>query len=302
MEQQEFRRRQKPEVSEESGGVSGTAFLSRDEITKQKDLALVDRELEKSGIEPLETKGGVESAEARLEKIEGYLVQAADILARGISYEAYEKNAEAFSADVSRLEQIFSYIEIELVSFRARVELDYPKVPFFQKFAVLLLGLVRGAVRESTIMNTFGGHARKRTALFGAAESFEKIIRENRKNISRVRAEIQAEQEQQKEESEKTRKSMVSDRKVQRKKWIDIKLNELLLGNTEYQGFLREIDAMNVAIKKANLSGRYGDRDNLRIELAALEIKTLRIRESLQLQVEATYETEQSKWESGVGE
>lgn len=253
-----------------------TSFLrSRKEAEDAKVHEVVTQELKSSGIEDIrpESEAFEGSAEDRLQKLQDTTSSLNDYFAQ----------ANLTSQDFVELDKCVGEInrrvtEIEIIDagFRAQVMVQYPHVPFSQKFAVLILGLFRGLVREATILQVFGGNAQKRKALLHVADTLMGIAQQVNSAITKLAGKY--------EESKKERE-LLPVRNRQR---------EILARTDEYKKLLDLRDEKRRDRKSADLLAYWNKEANLaeaitilsekieRMEIAALEQAQLELAENSQ--------------------
>jgi hypothetical protein len=149
---------------------AGRKGIFRSEEEKAEDKK-VDAELSAVGLGDLDGFRG--SAEEALEKIKEFISVLAGVVTH-ITPELLKEDRVSFRRNLEWADQQSVEFNILSAMFKAQVEIQYPRVPLSQKFAVLVLGLFRGLVSEATILQTFGGNKRKRMVLLGAWEELGK--------------------------------------------------------------------------------------------------------------------------------
>lgn len=159
------------------------------------------------------------SAEKTLEKMQELVESLVETIPR-LDIEILRRDEDNFCEAVSLVEKKKTEFEILRTKFKVQVESQYPKVPLSQKLVILLLGLFHGQVRESVILQTFGGNKRKRESFFGAARELACIIDE----ISH--GAVYAKEFRAREELDK----------------IEIRAKEILAKDKDYQGLIAKLD------------------------------------------------------------
>ena len=130
-----------------------------------------------------------------------------------VTFELYTQDPVRFQTLIADIKTQVSQLEIQLVTFTAAIDLEYPKISFFQKLAVTLIALVRNSIGEATLMRTLGAHPAKRKALLGATDQFRTLLAGHSKQISDV-------------------EQAVTDEK---NKPVNQRTHDLLMQNKEYQ-------------------------------------------------------------------
>ncbi len=156
-------------------------------------------------------------AEDKLESIQSIVLELAEFVPR-VTFELYHQDPATFQELVSNIKTRVAQIEIQLVTFTAAVELEYPKISFFQKLAVTLIALVRNSIGEATLMRTLSSQPAKRKALLGAVDQFRTLIAQHSGQVQDV-------------------ESMITE-EINRP--VNQKMHELLLPNQEYQTLLHQ--------------------------------------------------------------
>lgn len=222
----------------------------------------INRELTASGVEDLDDFEG--SAEKRLEEMER-LVGELLTFAPQITHETYRADRSAFFVAVREIEQRVATLELFHPVFETQVEMQYPRTPFFQKVAVLLLGLFRGLVRESVIIQTFGGNRAKRNALLKGGQKLLEIAKEYEVKIEEVK--------------------FLPARIVQR---------DMLQNNEEYQGIINGLDDARERFRGERDHSLEWDR-KMRAKIEKLEGMKERLEEDAWERAKAQYLTQKEK-------
>ncbi|MFA6017578.1 MAG: hypothetical protein WCT28_04065 [Patescibacteria group bacterium] len=137
---------------------------------RQRLLRMNTSERIELGLNPSEH----ESAREKLDRIAALTEKLSHLTAR-VSIETYRRNQDEFAELLLQVQEIMSSLEIELITFEAAVETQYPKTTLMQKFVVALVAVVRG-VRESTLMDTLGNNERMRATLLDAGAKLKEVV------------------------------------------------------------------------------------------------------------------------------
>src|SRR3989344_3167026 len=150
---------------------------SRDEAEQR-----LDEELKAAGmgIKDLDSFAG--SAEEALEKIRAIICSLTELTSE-LNSETLKARPAIFQKTEEVIEMKKAEFDVMYITFKAQVEIQYPHVPISQKIAVFILGMLRGAVREPVMLQTFGGNKRKRKMLLEAGAGLEAIMRETVKRM-----------------------------------------------------------------------------------------------------------------------
>ncbi|MFI3154534.1 MAG: hypothetical protein QX199_00110 [Methylococcaceae bacterium] len=150
-----------------------------------------------------------ESAQEKLQRISMLTENLAHSAGR-ITVELGHKNPEAFAEALREVHNTMSSIEIELVTFDAAVETQYPKVSFMQKLVVSLVMVIRG-MKESTFMDTLGNTDRTRTTLFDARKALTALVEKHQEMVRRTKSRLR--KQDQRDRSNKSFSRTMSDTK-----------------------------------------------------------------------------------------
>lgn len=130
-----------------------------------------------------------ETAELKLDRLEEAVRDISTITPR-ITFELYKTNNEEYHGLIAEVEQKLAAIEALMVAFETTIQIEYPQVPWTQKAVVFCLALVRSHIRESTLIQTFGGNTGKREALTHALAEFRRLLEEQRQRAQKVEEEL----------------------------------------------------------------------------------------------------------------
>ncbi|MFA5995363.1 MAG: hypothetical protein WCW27_03095 [Patescibacteria group bacterium] len=172
-----------PEIVQEKfpSGENTTAVVIRQ--LKQEIAKLQDEALMFESSEPTEKK---------LEVLQ-QLVEELTNLTTQVTTELYKKDPDQFQELIVKIERLLAKIESNLITFTAAVEIQYPKVSLFQKLALTVIAIVRGSVRESTLLRILGDNPAKRRALLGAAGQFRTVVLQHKGQLEEVKQRVQEE-------------------------------------------------------------------------------------------------------------
>lgn len=207
------------------------------------------------GIKDLDSFAG--SAEEALEKIRAIICSLTELTSE-LNSETLKANPVVFQKTEEAIEMKKAEFEVMYITFRAQVEIQYPHVPISQKIAVFILGMLRGAVREPVMLQTFGGNKRKRKMLLEAGIGLEAVMREAVKRMTEkakvARQEVSNEkyQAEQKVEKEKRDKQEAIEKK--KKAFVEMRTAEILRQDKVFQEIIANFDN---AVKEFN-SNRSG--------------------------------------------
>ncbi len=197
-----------------------------------------------------------ETAEAKLNRMETAVSSLAEIVPK-ISVKNYKENNEAYNQAVVELQTEIAKLESLLVSFETTVKLEYPKIPMVQKFTIFVLSLVRDSVRESTLIQTFGGNKAKEAALMGSLEKFRELINHHKDSIESVEKFVY-------EEQVAPIRRRQQAKLFRNKKYQDLLIVELAKKNTLEHALLSNYTASNKASYRFSL-------ENTQREIKAIE-------------------------------
>lgn len=225
---------------------------SKDEVDRK-----LDEELKAAGmgIKDLDSFAG--SAEEALEKLRAIICSLIELTSE-LNSETLKENPGVFQKTEEAIEMKKAEFEVLYITYKAQVEIQYPHVPISQKIAVFILGMLRGAVREPVMLQTFGGNKRKRKMLLDAGSGLEVTMKETVKRMTEkaqaARSAIQNEKYQAEQKIEREKREEREALEKKRKEFIDVRTAEILRENKEYQEIVANLDN---AIKEYN-SSRYG--------------------------------------------
>lgn len=177
-----------------------------------------------------------ESAEQKLNELTTEVVALSAISAQ-VSLELYQREPDKFRELTVEIQQRMSKIEIYLQTFVTTVEIQYPKVTALQKFVIALIALVRGTIKEATLMRTLGDNPAKRAALLGSEQKFQTFLATQKQQLEAVKAQVQAEIE----------------------KPLRLRQQELLSSNERYQELIKFKKKAELHLEQCNNeTGKHG--------------------------------------------
>lgn len=150
-------------------------------------------------------------AEDKLEEIQTIAIELANLVTQ-ITHELYQSAPHRYQMLVGGCKAKMKQMELLLITFEATVEIEYPKISFFQKLAITLIALVRNSISEATLMRTLSSAPAKRKALLEASQKFRAQMENMQTAIS--------------EEEQRP---------------VNQKMHELLMQNQQYQSLISEI-------------------------------------------------------------
>lgn len=137
-----------------------------------------------------------ESPERKLDKLQDEVIALSDV-AVNVSLELYNASPKDYQAAIVTVEKHLQRLEVLLVTFAAAIDTDYPKVTLLQKLAVVLIAIIRGGIRESTVMRTIGDTPAKRQALLTAKNGLSSVINKQTQRLETVKEQVSNEIERQ---------------------------------------------------------------------------------------------------------